>query len=162
MLALEHLLPILSAAMGVTTALWSARATTRQVRQPRRTIQVGGETYVFRDVEQTDLSVQVEDGPTVTITQHSSSPAGLKVDQWDWLVEAAEEAVQRPADDDLDLLPDETGHLSTEEERLVARHSADTVNLTLARLFVRLGPPPLNANGEGLAPVSSGDGGSAR
>ncbi|WP_142147228.1 hypothetical protein [Streptomyces sp. SLBN-31] len=78
------------------------------------------------------------------------------------LVWAAEEAAQRSADDDADFLPDETGHLSTEEERLVAKRSADTVNLTLARLFVRLGPPPLNANGEGLAPVSSGDGGSPR
>lgn len=92
------------------------------------------------------------------------------------LLRAAEEAIRRRADDDSlserrlssdsdddgGLLPDETCGLSTDEERLVADKTANTVNLTLARLFVRLGPPPLETGGGNFAPVSSGDGGSAR
>ncbi|MFF4401460.1 hypothetical protein [Streptomyces sp. NPDC001480] len=75
---------------------------------------------------------------------------------------AAQKAARRAADEGADLPPDETGPLSTDDEQLVAMDTADTINLTLARLLVRLGPPPLGANGGDLAPVSSGDGGSAR
>ncbi|WP_445530119.1 hypothetical protein [Streptomyces cyslabdanicus] len=64
-------------------------------------------------------------------------------------------------EDDAAFLADEVGSLSTEEEQLVAEQTADVINDTLARLFVRLGPPPLSANGD-LTPVSSGDGGSAQ
>jgi hypothetical protein len=73
---------------------------------------------------------------------------------------AVEEARQFEGDDDAELLADEAGHLSTEDERLVAERTADTINHTLARLFLRLGPPPQSANGD-FAPVSSSGGGSA-
>lgn len=48
--------------------------------------------------------------------------------------------------------------LSAEEAQLVAGAAANTINLTLARLFLRLGPPPEGANGD-FTPVSSGGGG---
>ncbi|MFD5952013.1 hypothetical protein ACFWAZ_39005 [Streptomyces collinus] len=51
--------------------------------------------------------------------------------------------------------------LSTEEEQRVAEQTADSINHTLARLFVRLGPPP-TALGGSVVPVSSDDGGSAQ
>ena len=68
---------------------------------------------------------------------------------------------QLQAEDEAEFLADEIGHLSAKEERVVAEQTADAINDTLARLFVRLGPPPLSTDG-GLAPMSSGDGGSAR
>ncbi|MFD5016660.1 hypothetical protein [Streptomyces chartreusis] len=51
--------------------------------------------------------------------------------------------------------------LSTEDEQRVAEETADSINRTLARLLVRLGPPPTGLGGV-ATPVSSGDGGSAR
>ncbi|MEU8852752.1 hypothetical protein AB0C70_42560 [Streptomyces sp. NPDC048564] len=51
--------------------------------------------------------------------------------------------------------------LSTEDEQRVAEQTADSINRTLARLLVRLGPPPAGAGGV-ATPVTSGDGGSAR
>ncbi|PBC93994.1 hypothetical protein BX281_1867 [Streptomyces sp. Ag82_O1-15] len=67
---------------------------------------------------------------------------------------------QFEGDDDAELLADEVGHLSTEDEQLVAERTADAINHTLARLFLRLGPPPESTNGD-FAPVSSSGGGSA-
>ncbi|MEU5314379.1 hypothetical protein [Streptomyces sp. NPDC021562] len=52
----------------------------------------------------------------------------------------------------------ESGPLPTEEAQLVAGAAANTINHTLARLFLRLGPPPESANGD-FMPVSSGGGG---
>ncbi|MDQ0904189.1 hypothetical protein QFZ22_000174 [Streptomyces canus] len=67
---------------------------------------------------------------------------------------------QSEGDDDAELLADEVGPLSTEDEQLVAERAADAINHTLARLFLRLGPPPQNTDGD-FAPVSSSGGGSA-
>ncbi|MPY31312.1 hypothetical protein FNH09_08360 [Streptomyces adustus] len=75
---------------------------------------------------------------------------------------AAEDAVQRPAAADADLSADEFDHPSTDDEQLVAEDAADTINATLARMLVRLGPPPLRTDGGGLAPTSSDDDGSTR
>ncbi|PAZ10498.1 hypothetical protein CLM62_40850 [Streptomyces sp. SA15] len=52
----------------------------------------------------------------------------------------------------------DSGTLPVEETQLVADAAANTINHTLARLFLRLGPPPESANGEYM-PVSSGGGG---
>ncbi|MFE9309662.1 hypothetical protein ACIQCF_26125 [Streptomyces sp. NPDC088353] len=48
--------------------------------------------------------------------------------------------------------------LSREEQQLLARQTASTINHTLARLFLRLGPPPQGTTG-GFNPVTSGGGG---
>jgi hypothetical protein len=53
---------------------------------------------------------------------------------------------------------EQSGPLSTEEAQLVAGAAANTINHTLARLFLRLGPPPEGASGD-VMPVSSGGGG---
>jgi hypothetical protein len=45
-----------------------------------------------------------------------------------------------------------------ELRRLLAREAAATINHTLARLFIQLGPPPEGADGD-LHPVGSDDGG---
>ncbi|QIY99440.1 hypothetical protein HEP87_42940 [Streptomyces sp. S1D4-11] len=52
----------------------------------------------------------------------------------------------------------ESGTLPDEEAQLVAGEAATTINRTLARLFLRLGPPPEGTSGDYL-PVSSGGGG---
>ncbi|WP_411092302.1 hypothetical protein [Streptomyces sp. 049-1] len=64
-------------------------------------------------------------------------------------------------DDDTDTWPEEAYPLSADEERLVAGISAHTINLTMARMFLRLGPPPTGAHGD-LVPASNGDGGTER
>ncbi|MEU9671465.1 hypothetical protein AB0E25_39180 [Streptomyces bobili] len=100
----------------------------------------------------------------------------------DWAIEiarAAQEAASHSADDGwvywtppLDDQPDDwDSHddtwwvvddpLPSGDEQLVAQQTADAINRTLARLFVRLGPPPAGIGGD-VTPVSSGDGGSAR
>ncbi|MET7442758.1 hypothetical protein ACWERY_29750 [Streptomyces sp. NPDC004082] len=66
-----------------------------------------------------------------------------------------------PPDVDDTLPPEDDDPLSPEEELLAADQTADAMNLTLARLFVRLGPPPADIGGT-ATPVASGDGGSAR
>jgi hypothetical protein len=95
----------------------------------------------------------------------------------DLLRAAAEEAVRRSADQDeppggwpiwsrteVRPLHEDTwmvDPLPSEDEQLVAEQTADSINLTLARLLVRLGPPPTGINDD-VTPVSSGDGGSAQ
>ncbi|MGW7260506.1 hypothetical protein [Streptomyces sp. NPDC054834] len=182
---LERLLPLLSAGLATTVGLRSIYTVTKQKRArevPEHArgggIIANGDTVtgVIDIVNHQDDSIHVEDGSTVS----DATTATVDMDRWitspmyrflheDELQQAAEEAarqaedvVRRAADEDADLLPDETGHLSTDDERLVADNTADVINLTLARLFVRLGPPPLETNGGDFAPVSSGDGGSAR
>jgi hypothetical protein len=51
-----------------------------------------------------------------------------------------------------------SGALLAEDAQLVADIAADAINHTLARLFMRLGPPPEGASGDYM-PVSSGGGG---
>ncbi|MEU0947657.1 hypothetical protein ABZ379_33895 [Streptomyces canus] len=148
---LERLLPFFSAGPALMVAVWQYIAT-RQHAHGRDTSVVVDRPSIVQTGARSTADIQ---GGTV------HGPVFLPPEMEE-LVRAAEEAAQRSADDDTELLLDETGHLSTEEERLVAKHSADTINLALSRLFVRLGPPPLKANGGDLAPVSSGDGGSAR
>ncbi|MER7842205.1 hypothetical protein ABTY98_41580 [Streptomyces sp. NPDC096040] len=60
------------------------------------------------------------------------------------------------AEDDQDV--GELWPLSAEEAKLVSGAAASTINHTLARLFLRLGPPPTGASGD-FMPVSSGGGG---
>ncbi|MFG2952067.1 hypothetical protein [Streptomyces adustus] len=68
------------------------------------------------------------------------------------ILEAAGDAAQPSADEDPVLPPDEPGRLSADDEQLVAGDAANTINATLARMLVRLGPPPLGTDGGGLAP----------
>ncbi|MDG9712633.1 hypothetical protein [Streptomyces sp. DH10] len=84
----------------------------------------------------------------------------------DLLTAAAREATGRPAerDSDGDQFNDAEAYyadLPPEQRRHLAAETAETINNTLARLFVRLGPPP-----EGLehdsSPATSGDGGANR
>ncbi|MFD5570457.1 hypothetical protein [Streptomyces cadmiisoli] len=56
---------------------------------------------------------------------------------------------------------DLTDGLPVEERQQLAAEAASTINHTLARLLVQLGPPPEGAGG-GLSPVTSGGGGGAQ
>lgn len=94
-------------------------------------------------------------------------PSGNDSISW-WAAERFSDRFHRflasPSDGpyDHDDLPEEFGDLSEEEARLVAAQTADVINHTLARLFVRLGPPP-EATSDGTAlSAPSGGGGAAQ
>jgi hypothetical protein len=92
----------------------------------------------------------------------SRRPRDELVPSQEWLEAlgfAAQEAAARGADADPDAPElDSFEDLTPDERRRLAAQTASTINHTLARLLLRLGPPPEGASG-GASPVTSGGGG---
>lgn len=176
---LERLLPFLSVGTAVAVAVWDW-LTGSLLEQPSR----GRNRFAVSDGDpfsHTDGSPVVNE-PTQTIqgtTFHGPvlfPDSQVNHDQlrFEELRRAAEDAARRnaieqPLDEPFEQRAPESDAtwwvidepLSSEEEHRVAEQTADSINDTLARLFVRLGPPPTALGGSGV-PVSNGDGGSAQ